>query len=492
LSIWNQVNRRNIKNVQNQLNQAIQEGDQLVDLLKSELGLSYDKRVIKNGVRNSDFSEGTNYYSKGSTATWDIIDGKLEVTKATTATTMALALTTDLSYKNGHKYYISTKVTPLSAANSISMILYPSITLSPASTLWNQNNPVIGQEYLASKYIDGLSSSPGNSGDMMYLRILGNYTAGTADSYAIRQFMVFDLTEIYGVGNEPTESEFVAKLNNDFSGFIVRLANDYLNKSSKIQVIESKIESIEQGGGVSRLSDKKIACFGDSNTMKNGSELAYTDVLQDRLGATVYNVGFGGCRMSSHSGGYDAFSMYRLADAIVSGDWSLQDANVSVVSAYAPRLNTLKSIDFSTLDYLTISYGTNDYAADKGLDSVEDPMSSYNYLTSARYSLDKILTAYPNIKIVLLTPIWRARYSMVGDGLNGDIKQNGNSLYLYEFADGLIDLAKEFKVNVIDMYYDLGINRYTSEMYLSDGLHANDTGKTLMGNKISSYFESNF
>lgn len=82
-------------------------------------------------------------------------------------------------------------------------------------------------------------------------------------------------------------------------------------------------------------------------------------------GATVYGVAFGGCRMSSHVLHWDAFSMYRLADGIVSGDWTLQDAaiaaGVSRMPAYfATALATLKSINFSTVDYITISYGTKD------------------------------------------------------------------------------------------------------------------------------------
>jgi hypothetical protein len=39
-----------------------------------------------------------------------------------------------------------------------------------------------------------------------------------------------------------------------------------------------------------------------------------TSYIEQYTGATVYNVGFGGCRMSTHpSHGYAEFSMYRLA-----------------------------------------------------------------------------------------------------------------------------------------------------------------------------------
>jgi hypothetical protein len=56
--------------------------------------------------------------------------------------------------------------------------------------------------------------------------------------------------------------------------------------------------------------------------------------------------------------------MCNLADAIATGDFSAQDAMVNHADAHAyfpEALNTLKGIDFQTVDIITIAFGSNDF-----------------------------------------------------------------------------------------------------------------------------------
>ncbi|MNT89691.1 hypothetical protein D3C72_2304660 [compost metagenome] len=50
--------------------------------------------------------------------------------------------------------------------------------------------------------------------------------------------------------------------------------------------------SQNSSGGNSQFSGKKIVCFGDSITEFG----TYPTQMANRLGATGYNIGFGGCR----------------------------------------------------------------------------------------------------------------------------------------------------------------------------------------------------
>ena len=83
--------------------------------------------------------------------------------------------------------------------------------------------------------------------------------------------------------------------------------------------------------------------------------------IKHKTDADVYNVGFGGCRMTAHpTATYDAFCMYNLANAIANNDFSKQDTAMQTLSNnnFKRNLATLKSIDFSKVDIITISYGT--------------------------------------------------------------------------------------------------------------------------------------
>lgn len=125
-----------------------------------------------------------------------------------------------------------------------------------------------------------------------------------------------------------------------------------------------KNEYLEKGGD---LQGKTIVNFGDSifgNTRDNTSVSSY---LSQKTGAIVYNCGFGGCQMSKHSGNWDLCSMYQLANDIKNEDFSgLVSATTtgwSGMPGYFVRTAELLSqkIDFSKVDFITISYGTNDY-----------------------------------------------------------------------------------------------------------------------------------
>ena len=68
--------------------------------------------------------------------------------------------------------------------------------------------------------------------------------------------------------------------------------------------------------------------------------------------------------MGPHFGHWDAFSMYRLATAIASGDYSVQDDALTYddrPSYAAEPVAEIKAIDFSALDIMTIAYGVNDF-----------------------------------------------------------------------------------------------------------------------------------
>ena len=247
-----------------------------------------------------------------------------------------------------------------------------------------------------------------------------------------------------------------------------------------------------------KLKGKTIVNFGDSIFGQARPPYDISTKLAKLTGATVYNCGFGGCQMGYHAEQkWDAFSMYRLADSIATGDWSVQDNALALggqPSYFAETVALLKTIDFSKIDIATISYGTNDFT--NGLQPIKADSNNtfYGVATSLQYSIEKIQSAYPNIRIFVCTPTYRAWL-----GSNNEFIEDSNTAthkpWVYEsdgspsvnhsfleLIQGIKDTAKANQLPIIDNYYDLGINKYNRLNYFpeSDNVHHNQNGRNLI------------
>ena len=129
--------------------------------------------------------------------------------------------------------------------------------------------------------------------------------------------------------------------------------------------------------GPATLAGKTVVCFGDSLFGMYRGDTSAPAYIAAETGATVYNVGFGGTRMAEHpTTGYAAFSMWALAQAVQTEDWSGQEAEASSGSSYFPeQLAVLKGIDFSTVDIVVLHFGTNDFHGGVALDDTNDEYS---------------------------------------------------------------------------------------------------------------------
>lgn len=229
------------------------------------------------------------------------------------------------------------------------------------------------------------------------------------------------------------------------------------------------------------LADKKIVIFGDSIIGATRDQTSVPAYAATYTGATIYNVGFGGCRMSVHpTAGYAAFSMWALADAIATNTWTTQDAQASSGADYFPKqLALLKSIDFSTVDEIVIHYGTNDFAANVQIDNSSNTTSTSTVCGALRYSIQKILGAYPKIKIFVSLPIYR-----MWNSVGAETYTNGLGKKLPEYNAAMQTVAESYNLPAIDGYGKLGINSLNDSAYSSDGTHLNDLGRQIFGQLI--------
>lgn len=246
------------------------------------------------------------------------------------------------------------------------------------------------------------------------------------------------------------------------------------------------------GKTIVNFGDSIFGNFRDTNT---STDKSISKMIEEKTGAIVYNCGFGGCRMATHSNYWDAFSMHSIADSIASETWTVQEnALVSGASAlpayFVETVELLKTIDFSEVDIITIGYGTNDYAGNVFVHGTEASFAEeWNYFKGAlRYSIRTILNKYPHIKIVVISPCWRW---FIADGVysyssDDDNSKNTRNYKLTDYVDMCETVCKEYHIPYIDTYYSLGFNEFTHLEYFpaSDGTHPNQNGRQLRADRI--------
>ncbi|PZX07894.1 lysophospholipase L1-like esterase [Psychrobacillus insolitus] len=416
--------------------------------------------------------------------------------------------------KPNTKYTLSAKASN-SKINALAsgVIIYDGVdTTASLGTHRNTNNPTITFTTTASGsinlrfYLDNETSS-GTNVETKYFDIM------LAESATALPYVDY-LNETYTI--PPVNSSF-AQVVNIIPNTTITNPDGLLNSITTVNIPSSSTmiavngQAPDENGDISivipksQIDGKTVVSFGDSIFGNYSPPVDISTFISENTGSIAKNVGFGGCRMSSHHTHWDAFCMYRLADAITSKDFSLQ--NQAIISGsgesvplgnrlptYFPtRLETLKGIDFNKTEIITIAYGQNDYTAIKLLDNTENPYDIHTYKGALRYSLEKILTTYPHIKIMVLSPIY---CFWLVDGVfdqDSDTRKFGDNV-LPDLVQAAKEVCLEYKTPYLDNYYDLGFNKFNRTSYFSgsDGIHPNSAGRKRIGEKVASQLISRF
>ena len=176
---------------------------------------------------------------------------------------------------------------------------------------------------------------------------------------------------------------------------------------------------------------------------------------------------------------WDSYGMVEIVDAIISRDFSKQEANLNygtssgntIPAYFKETLSTLKSINFSNVDIVTIEYGTNDYRDGLLLDEVDN---LYSFGGALRYVLKKLQENFPKLKILVITPLFRSW----SDGTDSDTKDWGTGT-LIDYINKEEEICKQFKVPMYNVYFESGMSFYNRDYYWSnnDYTHPNEKGR---------------
>lgn len=252
-----------------------------------------------------------------------------------------------------------------------------------------------------------------------------------------------------------------------------------LTEPEQEQVITEEDQTEPTGSGL------QIVFLGDSifDNNRDGTGIPYLTAVQCE--ADVYNLAIGGTSASIESD-----------EKMNDEDWSSRSL-VGIVKAMMGAIPTdvfagtrtkelldNTSIDWSTTDYFVVEYGINDFFRAAPLSNPDDSFDLRTYAGALRYAAINLRNIAPDATVILCSPNYAQFFDgnwMIGDG------NSVNTGYgtLFDYKGTCQYVAKEHQTNFFDAYIDLGINGYTAEEYLEDGVHLTQEGRQLYADALA-------
>ncbi|MDE6202699.1 MAG: SGNH/GDSL hydrolase family protein [Lachnospiraceae bacterium] len=256
---------------------------------------------------------------------------------------------------------------------------------------------------------------------------------------------------------------------------------------SKIKLTEPEQEQVitEEDQTEPTGRELQIVFLGDSifDNSRDGTGIPYLTSIQCE--ADAYNLAIGGTSASieadesAESAQWTSRSLVGIVNAII----GKIPTDIFAGSKTKEILDN-PNIDFSQTDYFVIEYGINDFF--RGV-AQSDPDSIYNVKTYAgalRYAVANLTEIAPDATIILCSPTYAQFYDgtwMIGDG-NSVNTGNGT---LFDYKGTCNYVAKETQSVFFNAYQDLGIDGYTAEQYLEDGVHLTEDGRHLYADALA-------
>lgn len=253
-----------------------------------------------------------------------------------------------------------------------------------------------------------------------------------------------------------------------------------------VEVVEPEQVITEEDQIEPTGSELQIVFLGDSifDTSRDGTGIPYLTAVQSE--ADVYNLAIAGTRAtlqrdeSPAREEWESLSLVQVVEALC--------GNISTDSFEGRRTKEIldnSNISWADTDYFVIEYGMNDFLSAAPLSNLDETFDLYTYTGALRYAVAKLSDLANDATIILCGPNYAQFYNsegyMIGDG------NTLNTGYgtLFDYKGTCEYVAKEQRVYFFDAYLDLGIDGYTAEEYLEDGVHLTAAGRQLYADELA-------
>lgn len=243
-----------------------------------------------------------------------------------------------------------------------------------------------------------------------------------------------------------------------------------------------------------------IVVFGNAPFADDrGSSDNLASLIAKETGATVYNCSISGSYLAAQHTNFDptlapmdAYCLYWLVNlaAGVPLDGYYNNAAKALGDKTPPEaeevVNTLKTLDFNTIDTVAIMYDATDYLLGNAMYNDDNPTDPTQFTGNLEASIEILQRLYPQIRIIVMSPTYAYAIDEDGNYVSSDI-------YIYNGRDVLSTYvikecysANLHSVSFMDNLYG-SITEDNAKEYLTDNLHLNVKGRKLIAKRFE-YF----
>lgn len=243
-------------------------------------------------------------------------------------------------------------------------------------------------------------------------------------------------------------------------------------------------ETIEPVPEVKPENRLQIVFLGDSilDGYRDGTGIAYLTGVY--CNADVYNLAMGGttAALTTYENAvYDKWNS-RCMQGVVHAICG--DVDPGILDGYKAR-EVFDSCDFSNTDYFVIEYGMNDFLSGIPLNDEEDIYDEYTYVGALRIAIQQLKNTFPDAAIVLCSPnyaqFWGKDGAYLGDG--NMVNNGGGTLAEYYRVCG--NVSADMHTLFLNAYEGIGLDTYSADEYLEDGVHLSEKGRQKYAEKLS-------
>lgn len=218
------------------------------------------------------------------------------------------------------------------------------------------------------------------------------------------------------------------------------------------------------------------------------------NLVRGMTGAAIYNCSVADSHLAAAKETFlpneepmDAFNLYWLATLIALQNTSIYESAFDAMGDAAPAdaryaYETLSTLDFQNVDVLAIMYDASDYLEERPLYNIENVTDIQTFAGNMDASLELLRTAFPHIRIIVMSPTYACYVDENGEYIDSDIhKSDGYSLSTY--AGNLERIAYLHTASYLDNIYGT-VNVENAADYLEDHLHLNAAGRRRLAERF--------
>ena len=223
------------------------------------------------------------------------------------------------------------------------------------------------------------------------------------------------------------------------------------------------------------------------------------NLIAKETGANVYNCSISGSYLASQLLNYsaeecpmDAYCLYWLVN-LAAGlpiDGYYTDAAAALGDQLPPEadevINTLKTLDFNTIDTVAIMYDASDYLSGNPIYSDDNPTDPTQFTGNLEASIEVLQNYYPHIRIIVMSPTYAYAVDEDGNYVSSDMYIYNNRDVLSTYVIKECYSANIHSVSFMDNLYG-SVTEDNADEYLTDNLHLNLKGRELIAKRFE-YF----